>query len=263
MESALDIYAAFDFFKVLTYLTSKMIGYNEFFAIQASSDVDSNEIEVLKSQLFALSASCDRGFGASPNDRKRAKQLIDKLSELNPNLNATMNLFPNNISVSDHVPIEGSWKLVYTSALDVVSLAASPLTLIQGIYQVISRDGRSANIIDLAPRIQALFPQFIVGSGSTLRLKVGTWSSARTPTRVGLSFRTIQAQPLSLLGTAVDFLPKFSSFLPQAAITGVDREGPGYFDVLFLDHNCLIIAQNAPGGVFVSIRSEEETQLFL
>ena len=37
--------------------------------------------------------------------------------------------------------IEGTWKMVYTTALDVLSLAASPFTLLQGIYQVIKKDG--------------------------------------------------------------------------------------------------------------------------
>lgn len=229
-----------------------------------STKVSTDEVKVegIKSQLFALSAACDRGFGASSTDRDKANALIEKLQQFSPIETPTKNLFPSNTSISEFVPLEGAWKLVYTSAFDVISLAASPLTLLQGIYQVISRDGRSANIIDLAPRFQAALPQFLVGSGSTLRLKVGTFSYAKSATRVGLSFRKIEVKPMTFLGNPVDFFPKFSTFLPQAAVFG-DGQGPGYFDVLYLDHNCLIIKQNSPGGVFVNIRSEKPIESFL
>ena len=225
-------------------------------------------MEAIKSDLFALAASCDRGFGASISDTKKAATLIEKLRILNPTEKPTINIYPNNNNQTANAtsgdlaaPLEGVWKLVYTTAFDVVSLAASPLTLLQGIYQVISRDGRSANVIDIAPRLQAALPQFLVGEGlSTVRLIVGTASSARSDTRVGLSFKSIKVQPLSFLGrrTNVDFLPQFTSILPQAAILG-GRDGPGYFDILYLDYNCLIIAQNSPGGIFVNVRSDENS----
>lgn len=238
--------------------------------LQPISSITENGAETIKSDLFALAASCDRGFGASISDTRKAATLIEKLRLLNPTENPTINLYPNNSNQtanatseinSNPAPLEGVWKLVYTTAFDVVSLAASPLTLLQGIYQVISRDGRSANVIDLAPRLQAALPQFLVGEGiSTVRLIVGTASSARSNTRVGLTFKSITVQPLSFLGrrTNVDFLPQFSSILPQAALLG-GRDGPGYFDILYLDYNCLIIAQNSPGGIFVNIRSDENS----
>lgn len=231
-----------------------------------SKEIDA---EAIKSELFALAASCDRGFGASISDTTKAASLIEKLRLMNPIEKPTMNIYPNNypanatfVADSSPVPLEGVWKLVYTTAFDVVSLAASPLTLLQGIYQVISRDGRSANVIDLAPRLQAALPQFLIGEGlSTVRLTVGTASTARSDTRVGLTFKSIKVQPLSFLGRRanVDFLPQFSSILPQSALLGDNKEGPGYFDILYLDYNCLIIAQNSPGGIFVNIRSDDNT----
>lgn len=222
------------------------------------------DAEEIKSQLFALAASCDRGFGASNLDNEKAQNLIEKLRTINPTQKPTSNIYPSqNLENGTYVPLEGVWKLVYTTAFDVVSLAASPLTLLQGIYQVISRDGRSANVIDLAPRIQAALPRFLVGQGSTLRLIVGTSSYARSETRVGLTFKSITAKPLSLFGQSVSgFLPSLNSVLPQSIIRG-DGEGPGYFDVLYLDQNCLIIAQNSPGGIFVNVRSDEPLESFL
>ena len=106
---------------------------------------------------------------------------------------------------------------------------------------------------------------------SSIRLKVYTTAAARSvKNRVGLTFRSLEVKPKSLLGRSVMKLPSLRANLPQATLFGsnVDKgglfgnEGPGYFDVLYLDEECLIIKQNAPGGIFISIRSDESLDSF-
>lgn len=94
--------------------------------------------QYLKQQLFWKSASCDRGFGASSKERESILGIIRNLQTLAPNLSPTAGLFPDNSlsSTFESAPIEGVWKMVYTSALDVLSLAANPVSQLQGIYQV-------------------------------------------------------------------------------------------------------------------------------
>jgi hypothetical protein len=233
-----------------------------------SKDVD-RSISETKQRLFAQCAACDRGFGAVERERTEITMLVNQLSALCVDKNTTRGLFPDTSYVD--CPIEGCWKLIYTDALDVLSLAASPFTLLQGtklsahfqqllahimggrkyflltrrhpnylpnlstllisnttylyylgIYQKIDRDGSSVNIIDLAPRLQALLPPSLVGAGSTLRLRVGTSARARSEKRVGLTFRSVEAAPLSLAGQSVSFLPPLQVNLPQVGADSID-----------------------------------------
>lgn len=162
--------------------------------------------------------------------------------------------------------------MVYTSALDVLGLAANPLAIVQSVYQCLYRDGSAVNVINLAPRPQALLPASIVGDGSILRLKVMTKAFARNETRIGLSFRRVEAKPLKLFNRDVTgILPPLGATLPQTTLFGMaddigllyEKNSPGYFDVLYLDEDCLIIQQAQPGGIFVSIRSPEPIDSFL
>jgi hypothetical protein len=167
--------------------------------------------------------------------------------------------------------------MVYTSAYDVLSLAASPLTLIQSIYQVICANGTTVNVIDLAPRVQALFPVQLqkMGLASTLRAKVLISGRARSDTRVGLTFRGAQLKPTLLpFNIDVSRLPSFGVKFPRApealrrriGSDSVELQDPGFFDVLYLDEDCQIIRQNeidGVSGVFVSVRSSEPIYSFL
>ena len=38
-----------------------------------------------------------------------------------------------------------------------------------------------------------------------------------------------------------------------------NTSSPGYFDILYIDDDMLIISQNEPGGVFVSIRDTTQS----
>lgn len=241
----------------------------------------SPRLSSLKQELLSTSASCDRGFGASSADRVRMNQLLEQLIATNPPMNPTANLFPYNSNSASAAPLEGVWRMVYTDAYDVLSLAASPVTLLQGIYQVIESSGRSVNVIDLTSRLVPLLPVSLAKSlESVLRLKVITESQARSATRVGLRFQAIKVQPLTLLGQDVEnTLPPLSASLPQKFLyqaidsiaeiftppggggsspTGASggdlAESLGFFDVAYLDEDMLVIRQNQPGGIFISSR---------
>ena len=153
-----------------------------------SVGIDDQETQrnYLKSQLFARCAACDRGYGANNNDRIVVSDLISELQSLSAEKTPTRGLYPNNNTI-DSAPLEGVWQMVYTSAYDVLSLSASPLTIVQGIYQVICANGTVVNVIDLAPRTQALLPvQLQKTLGSTLRAKVLINGRARSDQRVTL-----------------------------------------------------------------------------
>ena len=51
--------------------------------------------------------------------------------------------------------------------------------------------------------------------------------------------------------------------LPKLTAFGVNNNNntnsPGYFDILYIDDDMLIISQNEPGGVFVSIRDTTQS----
>lgn len=228
----------------------------------------------LKSHIFSLAATVDRGFGAKQQEREEILALIDKLKTMNPFPIPTYGLYDGKndtlLGMEDGCYIEGTWKMVYTTALDVLSLAASPFTLLQGIYQVIKKDGSSMNIIDLAPRAQALLP-VNVNVDSTLRLQVKTKAKARSSTRVGLTFLGVKAAPQTALGIDVtNLLPPIGFNFPSVptlfggdniGAESSDEEGPGYFDILYLDDDCLIISQNEPGGIFVNIRAKSNIEI--
>lgn len=226
----------------------------------------------LKLKLFALSAACDRGFGAVPADKAEIERFVMQLKKVSPIKNPTKNLYPLTTSPLDPTPLEGAWRMVYTSALDVLSLAANPLAIVQSVYQCLYRDGSSVNVINLAPRLQALLPASIVGEGSSVRLKVMTKAFARNESRIGLSFRRVEVKPMKLFNRDVtSVLPPLGATLPQTTLFGAaedigllyEKNSPGYFDVLYLDEDCLIIQQAQPGGIFVSIRSPEPIDSFL
>ena len=238
------------------------------------------ERDRLKSRLFAKSAACDRGFGASIKDREEIASIVEELRALSPEKVPTRGLFPyraaaedtevNEMALASEAPVVGAWQMIYTTAFDVLSLAASPLTLLQGIYQVIYADGTSVNVIDLAPRIQVILPvqlQTERNLTSTLRARVFTTAKARSDDRIGLTFKRVAVSASKFLNCDVSNFPKFGVTFPTASTVGAGSDttdsDPGYFDVVYLDNDCLIIKQNAPGGIFVNIRSDEPMSSFL
>jgi len=238
----------------------------------APSDVDFHSIEEyhsppecneLKLKLLQLCASYDRGFGASPSAREQVDDIIEQLKVMNPTpVDAARGIEGGYSATYDDnddegsIPLKGIWRMVWTTALDVLNLAASPIASPAAIYQVIEPP-IATNIIDFIPRAQSLLPTSF--PSSLLRAEVLTRTSKRPESnRVGLDFEAVKLAPVEFLGMDVSSLPPFGINFPKINLQdlpGVDpANAPGFFDVVYLDDDMLIIKQNEPGGYFVSIK---------
>ena len=138
----------------------------------------------LKGELLRAVGLCDRGFVATDVERDRISKLIADLSTLTPTSDPTfgvdgdVEIAPDPTMGVDsdekpYVPLKGCWRLAYTSALDVLSLAASPLASVGAIYQDARRLPEIINVIDQSPRLLSQLPA-TAKLQSTLRLKVTT-----------------------------------------------------------------------------------------
>ena len=200
------------------------------------------DVAALKSKLFAACAAADRGFAASPADRAEIEALLDELSPLSPIEEPTRGIAEG----AADAPLRKCWRLVYTSASDVSTLAANPLASLGGIYQDARELPVVVNVIDSFPRcvsasptrsldvaddspirenisrrrlLANLPPDAASKLATTTRLRVQTRARPRSATRVGLSFERVGAEQLAVLGQAVpDWLPKPKVDLPQLGL---------------------------------------------
>jgi len=91
------------------------------------------------------------------------------------------------------------------------------------------------------------------------RAEVKTKASSRVnkPNRVGLNFERVEFQGKELLGQDVSkLLPPLGLDLPRIELS----EDIGYFDITFLDSEMLVIRQNTPGGCFVLVNVDTDTE---
>ena len=152
-------------------------------------------------------------------------------------------------------------------------LGVNPFSITQSIYQVLNSTGSAINVINVAPRLQAFLPQQLVGNGSTLRLKVYIDAKRKSNDEIALRFKSTEIKPITLLGNTIDFLPSLKLLLPQRILGGdawkssndssLFGNQSGYFRVLYLDAELLIIQQSQPGGIFISVRSSEPLESIL
>lgn len=220
-----------------------------------------DENVVLKSQLLRLAAAYDRGFGASTAARQQAETIIRNLEQCPnaaSNAAATILLDDNNNNILSSSPsLLGTWRLIWTTALDVLSLQASPFFAAGAIHQVFERNnnkdqGVVTNVIDLEPRVELLFPG---NRKSMIRALVTTRACApavQHANRVGLVFETVTLQPQTVWGFDSSSLPPILWNLPRLPDSFVTATG--YFDAIYMDAELLIIRQNAPGGLFALLR---------
>jgi len=218
---------------------------------------NNDQAEKLKQELILLGASYDRGFGASPSARTKAKRIIQDLESCNPETFASRGIDGNNNdddatgggSSLSSSPLQGSWRMIWTNAPDVLVLGASPLSNVGAIYQVFDPP-LVTNIIDFIPKSQSLLPSII--PPSLIRAKVSTRASSRSDgnakMRIGLSFEAVELNPVELLGQSVKgVLPPLGIKLPQIPLFANPETSPGYFDVTYLDEELLIIQQSGQG----------------
>lgn len=197
----------------------------------------------LQDRLISFGASYNRGFGASPSARQKVDDLIRKIEARNEERYAA-----RGITDGLQCRLTGAWRMVWTTALDVLSLEANPLATTGAIYQVFDPPVIT-NVIDFLPRFQSLLPPSLVPN-SLLRANVETraYERANQPNRVGLEFRAVRLQPVQALGFDVtNTLPPLGVNLPRLASLGQSENGPGYFDVTYLDDRLLIIRQQGDG----------------
>jgi PAP_fibrillin len=229
------------------------------FSSFARANTSDDTTETLKQKLLKLAASYDRGFGATPTVRKIVASIVNDMEARNSNNTdvATSILRDDETSLLD-----GTWRMVWTTAIDVLSLQASPMFATGAIHQVYI--GRSVtNVIDFIPRPQILFPPSLLPN-SQWRANVQTKACPPSTTtnnnmnnRIGLIFQAVKVQPMEFLGLDCSMFPPLTLDLPKLPGMNMDdTTSPGFFDVTFLDQNLLIIRQNQPGGMFVSIRVE-------
>lgn len=227
------------------------------------------EAAELKSQLLRACAASDRGFAASKSDREEIEALLSDLSPLSPTSDASRGVSTGD----DDAPLKACWRLVYTSAADVSTLAANPLASLGGIYQDARQLPIITNVIDTFPRALANLPVAMATPlATTTRLKVQTRARPRSDTRVGLSFEKIEVEPLTILGqTPPSWLPQVKLDLPQLGldiqrrIYGVSEDvdprdaeaNPSFFDVTYLDDDLLVIQQGSPGGMFAAVKVDD------
>ena len=238
----------------------------------------------LKQELYKKCAGCSRGFGASAADRRAVDVLIQELQVLSPIAEPTAGLegsagrwmgrgydlrYDDEESLeatrSAAPPLMGKWRLIYTSAYDVLTLDASPFWAVGEIYQQIEPPSSVTNAISLYPRAAAFLPMADLtpsGQLSTVAtLRVSTRAKARDDRRVGLTFESVTFDAQSFLGQDVgSLLPALSTPLPRLPGSGgADSDvSPSFFDVVFVDEDVLIIRQNEPGGVFIATKAAAE-----
>ena len=86
---------------------------------------NSRQRALLKQEMYQLAASYDRGFSATARARKEASDIIQKLSDLSPTVDASRGIDGSTYN-QDDVPLKAIWRMIWTTAFDVVSLGASP-----------------------------------------------------------------------------------------------------------------------------------------
>jgi len=165
----------------------------------------------LKAELLGACLGLNRGFSATAAEARRVQGLVELLEADNPNPMPTQGL---EFGTS---PLSGDWRLVYTNALDVLTVALVPAVAVGQVYQNINGDASEiTNVIDLQPSAAPLLNA--AGASTVARLKVKASGKVESGTRVAIKFISSEFSPRTFLGQEVSGLlpaPRFS--FPQVA----------------------------------------------
>lgn len=99
----------------------------------ASTPVMSEEAMRLKDDLLALAESTNRGFEASREEKRKVKDIVEKLAKLNPTAEPAASYYDDGDKKSydadgdnsSEPDLAGKWTLIYTDAPDITSLDTS------------------------------------------------------------------------------------------------------------------------------------------
>ncbi|GAB0490059.1 hypothetical protein MMPV_001289 [Pyropia vietnamensis] len=184
------------------------------------------DVGATKRSLLLLAAATDRGYRATSADTSAALALIRTLESANPTPAPTRSLDL----------LCGDWKLLYTTARDVLSLAYLPFSRVGDVYQNIlpERSGvRTENVVRLiAPAVPFFGPRT---AESVVSLRVRARSEVQTGVRLSLTFERAELPPPILGG--VDLGTRLGGGVINVPLSlggGGDNQ-TGWLDTTYLD----------------------------
>lgn len=196
-----------------------------------------------KNTLLSLCVGLNRGFNAREVERASISDLIGKICASQPN---GPECFTTESASS---AIAGEWKLMYTTALDVLSIGINPFVEIGQIYQNVNFDGSQVNnIIEIQPKLAPVLNR-LIGSSLT-RLTVTARGTPEGRNRIRISFSGIRAEGVSILGKTLEPIPEF---LRDISVSFSSVSSAGYFDTIYLDDD-LRISTGTSNSVFILCR---------
>lgn len=214
------------------------------------------DVDSLKKELFRIAAGLNRGINARENERARVLELVSGLeASVGP-------LFsPCAAGQDGQAPVaDGEWRLLFTTALDVLIVGTTPFAEVGQVYQnIYLSEGEPSvvNVIELQPKLAAVLNP-LVGSSMT-RLRVTAGASVENAQRIRIAFARVEVEPVSLLGNQLSWLPDPLKQVGVDFTTSLRGDGgdptrsAGYFDTTFCDED-LRISRSNNNDVFVLVR---------
>jgi len=212
--------------------------------------------ESLKKSFFSRYTGLNRGFNAREKERQEVLLLVEDLESFQ---------ISNRRDDDDSEELTGTWRLIFTTALDVLSLGVTPFVEIGQIYQNIALDeGKVENVIEVQPKIFAPF-NGVLGSTVT-KLVVRAESSLeksdaiKPVPRIRIAFASVTIEGVSVFGNSIpDIIPSWLRSIKLAFPASLRGDGgdplesQGYFDTTYVDQD-LRISRGNNGALFVLVR---------
>eukprot|EP00977_Amphora_coffeiformis_P029079 scaffold38558_cov145-Amphora_coffeaeformis.AAC.1 len=226
---------------------------------------DAPERYRIQQDLILMGASYDRGFGASPSARQKVNEMVKELITMNPCQDAARDMNHRREKGQEESPLQGNWRLVWTTAQDILALNASPFTTVGAIHQVVEPP-IITNIVDLIPRAQELVaPDKIL---STLfRGKVKNKAQPKNRDNdsrmiLDVTFESVNIKAVEVLGRKTGSnLPAFGLNLPKLPGAPSNNNGRDsstrQLEIVYVDNKMMITQQKAPGGTNVFVKVDD------
>jgi PAP_fibrillin len=233
--------------------TSESVSGADFENSSTGDDIDADarevDTETIKSELLNLINGTNRGLDATKDVKRSVLELVKQLDNKGESFAATEN--PELLC--------GTWRLIFTNALDILSLSLLPFVRIGPIFQNVEAGDTAGeytiyNVVDLTPPFEPVLNAFDLLGPSVTRIRVtakGTTSSF-APQKLDIKFVRSAVEGVSLLGFDVSDLPVLA--------TGISNSAVGYVDTIFIDNDIRIArappTRNAPNdsNYFVLLR---------